>query len=63
MAILILAIPLAVRFIRNEQATQLKSQAAGDEITFPGLPQPGGVPTTTDPNVKVRLNSPFGGPP
>lgn len=65
LGITILAIPLGVQFVQNQQATQLQSQAAGDEITFPGLREDAttGNPVTSDPNVRVQLKSPFGPPP
>ena len=64
MAIMILAIPLAVRFVQNQQSTQLQSQATGDEITFPGLTKKDADqnPVAETREFKIKLNSPYGPP-
>lgn len=58
-----LAIPLGVRLIQQQQ--KLKSKAAGDPITFSGPSvsrDASGQFITTDPNVQVELRSPLGPP-
>lgn len=67
-AILIVAIPVVVNLAQKQQ--QLKSQAAGEEIKFSGptVTCDSGAATgevgcsTTAPEVRVELNSPFGNP-
>lgn len=62
LAIIILAIPVGVKLVQKEQA--LKSSATGNEITFPDLKKSDaeGNPITESPQVKIKLDSPFGPP-
>lgn len=61
LAILILAIPLGLKLVQQTQ--QLTSKAAGDiKITGEGVSCTGNECTTTSPNFKIELDSPFGPP-
>lgn len=59
LAILMAGIPVAVQVVQKQRA--LQSKATGDEITFPDIQQDAsGNYVTKNPNIKIRLNSPFG---
>lgn len=58
LAILVLAIPLSVRLVQTQQ--QLTTKAAKDEITCPEAKLEGGVCVTKTPEIKLKLDSPFG---
>lgn len=61
-AIMLLAIPVAVRLAQEQQ--QLRSQAAGEgDIIFTGTSvkqDSTGNFTTTSPDVQIKVTSPFG---
>lgn len=63
LAIFILAIPLGVKLVQTQ--TQLKSRAAGGDITFRGTgvtcPATGEC-SATEAQIEVVLDSPFGSP-
>lgn len=62
--IIAITIPLGVLFVRNQQPTQLKSQAAtGNEIKFTGsgihCDSRGDNCTSTNQSIEIELTSPF----
>lgn len=63
MAILVAGIPLGVKLVQEQ--TQLKSRAAGGGVSFRGVgvtcPATGEC-ESTEPQVEVVLDSPFGAP-
>lgn len=62
LAVIILAIPVAVKLVQTQQQLQSQATTVGG-FSFPELRQDSaGNYVTNTPNVKVQLNSPFGPP-